>query len=147
VRALRRAELLVAVLVVGGCGSSPLSLGDLRSQASRICSASSARLARIPTPASPAQAEAFLGRGIAALHPELSQLQALQPPSDDAAVYRATLTSFSTQLSYLTEAVHDLRSGEDPLIALKTVQREISTVQSQENGGWQALQIPACVSR
>ncbi len=146
-RAVRRAGTLAGVLLVVGCGSSPLSLGDLRSQASRVCSASNVRLDRIPTPASPAQAEAFLTRGLAALRSELTQLQALQPPNEDAAVYRATLTSFSRQLSYLRDAIDDLRRGEDPLVALKTLQHEISSLQSQENAGWQALGIPACVSR
>ncbi len=146
-RAVRRAGSLAGVLMVVGCGSSPLSLGDLRSQAGRICSASSARLDRIPSPASPAQAEAFLTRGRDALRTELSQLQPLQPTTADATVYHATLNSFSRQLSYLTEAIHRLRRGEDPLIVLKTLEHEVSLVQSQENGGWQALGIPACISR
>jgi len=147
VRALGRAGSLAGILMVVGCGSSPLSLGDLRSQASRICSASSARLERIPAPASPAKAGAFLTQGLATLHPELSQLQALQPANADAAIYDATLTSFSRQLSYVTDAIHGLHRGEDPLTVLKTLQHEISLVQSQENGGWQALGIPACISR
>ncbi|MEA2159366.1 MAG: hypothetical protein QOD66_1746, partial [Solirubrobacteraceae bacterium] len=59
----------------------------------------------------------------------------------------ASVKAFEQKLTYLKDALRDLKSGEDPVIALKTLQRELTPVETQENGGWQALQIPACVGR
>ncbi|MGI8864441.1 MAG: hypothetical protein ACR2JH_08605 [Solirubrobacteraceae bacterium] len=143
----RRTAAVVAALILGGCGSSPLSSSDLHDDATRVCRSVSRLANRIPTPTSPAGTEVFLRRGIAALSPELAGLRALHPPSDVADVYTASVKAFEQKLTYLKDALGELRNGEDPVIALKTLQRELTPVETQENGGWQALQIPACVGR
>jgi hypothetical protein len=143
----RLTAAVVAALILGGCGSSPLSSRDLHNDATQVCRAASRLANRIATPTSPAGTEAFLRRGIAALTPELAGLRALHPPSDVADVYTASVKAFGQKLTYLKDALRDLQSGEDPVIALKTLQRELTPVGTQENGGWQALQIPVCVGR
>ena len=143
----RLTAAVVAALILGGCGSSPLSSSDLHNDATQVCRTVSRLANRIATPTSPAGTEAFLRRGIAALTPELAGLSALHPPSDVADVYTASVKAFGQKLTYLKDALRDLQSGEDPVIALKTLQRELTPVETQENGGWQALQIPACAGR
>jgi hypothetical protein len=143
----RLTAAVVAALILGGCGSSPLSSSDLHNDATVVCRAAGRLANRIATPTSPAGTETFLRRGITALSPELASLQALHPPSDVADVYTASVKAFGQKLAYLKAALHGLEGGEDPVIALKTLQRELAPLETQENGGWQALQIPACVGR
>ncbi len=148
---MRRRLAAVAVVALGillaGCGSSPLSTSELHNDATRVCLLASRQTNRIATPTSPAGTEAFLRRGIAALAPELAGLRSLHPSSEVADVYDAAVKSLSQQLAFLRDALHDLRNGEDPVIALKTLQQELAPLVTQANGGWDALQIPACLSR
>ena len=58
-----------------------------------------------------------------------------------------SITSFTKKLSYLTDTVHDLAGGEDPVIAMRTLQQDLAPVEKQEDGAWQTLQITACVNR
>jgi outer membrane murein-binding lipoprotein Lpp len=140
-----------AVVVLGtlfaGCGSSPLTTSELHNDATRVCRLANRQIDQIATPTSPAGTLAFLRRGIAALTPELAGLRSLHPSSDVADVYTAAVKSLGQQLAYLTDAMRDLKNGEDPVIALKTLQQELAPVVTQANGGWDALQIPACLSR
>lgn len=146
-RWLAVAALAVLLAALGGCGSSALSSSQLHTAATRICSGAARRTDRIAAPASPGQTQAFLKRGIASLTPELTQLRALRPPGEVSDVYRATVQDFAQQLGDLRIAMHDLGSGEDPVIALKTLQHRLAPLESDENGGWQALQLPACLAR
>lgn len=136
---------LAAALAVGGCGSTPLSTSQLRSKATRVCTVATRRTNAIRSPASPAAAAAFLRRGIAVLRPELAQLRALRPPSDLAQVYGISVQAFSGKLLALDAAVRDLDSGADPAPAFKALQQRLTPLESEENGAWQALQVPACV--
>jgi hypothetical protein len=146
-RRLAAGAVVVLATLLAGCGSSPLSTSDLHNDATRLCQQASRLTDRIATPTSPAGTQPFLERGIAALTPELAGLRSLRPSSDVADVYNAAVKSLAQQLTYLKDARHDLKSGEDPVIALKTLQQELAPVASQENGGWDALQIPACMTR
>jgi hypothetical protein len=143
----RLTAAVVAALILGGCGSSPLSSSDLHNDATQVCRTAGRVANRIATPTSPAGTRVFLRRGIAALSPELAGLQTLHPPSDVADVYTASVKAFGQKLAYLKAALRGLEGGEDPVIALKTLQQQIAPLETQENGGWEALQIPACVSR
>lgn len=137
----------LAALAVSGCGSTPLSTSQLRSGATRVCLLASRQTDRIATPASPAGSDMFLARGIAVLKPELATLRTLRPPSDLADVYATSMNAFANKLRALKDTIRDLSGGEDPVIAIKTLQQELAPIESQENGAWQALQIPACVNR
>jgi hypothetical protein len=148
-RKLAAGAVTVALLGImfAGCGSSPLSTSELHNDATRVCLLASRQTDRIATPNSPAGTEAFLRRGIAALTPELAGLQSLHPSSEVADVYNAAVKSLGQQLAFLKDALHDLQKGQDPVIALKTLQQELAPIKAQANGGWDALQIPACLSR
>jgi hypothetical protein len=139
--------ILLAALAAGCGGSSTLSSNELLARATRVCRLAAAQTARIPTPSTPDGTTLYLQRGIAVMKPELDQLRSLRPPDDVADVYRVSMTTFARKLSYLSDTVHDLAGGEDPVIAMRTLQKYLAPVESQEDGAWQALQIPACVNR
>jgi hypothetical protein len=138
---------LLAAVALAGCGSSSLSNSQLESQVSRICTTTEVRTNRIPTPASPAASATFLRRGATALTPELTALKAVHPPSDVADVYTATVGSFEQKIRELRGTARDIEHGADPVKALQHLQQRLGPLESQENNGWQALQLPACVSR
>jgi hypothetical protein len=135
--------LLVATLVAG-CGGSSLSNDQLHTEAARICSLTTVRTNRIPTPSSPAASATFLDRGIAALTPELEGLQALHPSGDDADVYKSTVKTFAAKVRALKGAERGIDRGDDPVRTLQELQRKLGPLEAQENGGWDALQLPAC---
>lgn len=137
---------LIAAVFLAGCGSKSLSGGQLHAQASQLCSLASARTDRIPTPGSPAGSAAFLEQGIVVLTPELTRLRALRPPEDVANVYSATVGLFAQQLRYMKRAAHDIADGDDGVSIMKGLQLKLRPLESQENGGWQALELPECVS-
>jgi hypothetical protein len=137
---------IVGALVLAGCGSKPLSSGELQTQATRVCTLASQRTNRIRTPASPAGTAVFLRQGIAVLTPALAQLRRLRPPSDVADVYWASVKAFAEKLGFLRAAAHDVAGGQDPVTTMQTLQEQLSPIVSQENGGWQALDIPACIN-
>ena len=137
---------VVGGLVLAGCGSKPLSSGELQSQATRVCTLASQQTNRIRTPASPAGTAVFLRQGIAVLTPALAQLRRLRAPSDVADVYTASVKAFAEKLGFLRAAERDIAGGQDPVAAMQTLQQQLSPIVSQENGGWQALDIPACIN-
>ena len=145
----RRALIwLAGALVLAGCGSKPpLSTTELSNQATRVCTLAGQQTDVIPTPASPAGTASFLRRGIAVMAPELQGLRTLKPTSDVAQVYATSIDSFAKKLGYLKDTMRDLAGGEDPVIAIKTLQQELAPIEAQENGAWQALDVPACLSR
>jgi hypothetical protein len=137
----------VAALAVAGCGSKPLSNGELQRQATRVCTQAGARTDRLPTPGSPAGTIAFVRRAVAVMSPELAALKGLKPPGDVADVYSTAIDAFTKKLTALKDSVRDLRGGADPVIAIKTLQQQLGPLESQEDGAWQALAIPACLNR
>jgi hypothetical protein len=142
------AGVLAAVaLAIGACGSSSLSNSQLHTQATRICALATVRTARIPTPSSPAGTAAFLDRGASALTPALTRLRRLHPPSEVADVYTATVGTFAQKISYLRGTARDIQHGADPVRALQQLQARLAPLESQENGGWEALELPACMNR
>lgn len=138
---------LTAALVMGGCGSPPLSTSQLRAGASRPCLVARRQADRIPTPGSPAGGVAFLKGGIAALRPELASLRRLRAPSDLARDYATALAALSSELDALAATARELDQGYDAVIAIKTLQRRLAPIESERNGAMRALGIPACVSR
>jgi len=139
--------VLLAALVLAGCGGSPLSSKQLEAQVTHICTATSLRTSRIASPVSPAASAAFLDRGAIALTPELRALQAIHPPGEVADVYTATVGSLAQKIRELRETAREIARGSDPVKALQRLQRKLGPLESQENDGWQALQLPACLSR
>jgi hypothetical protein len=142
------ATVAATAVVAAGCGSAPPpSLVQLRAQGARICAAASGRLRRIPTPRTEVGGEAFLTHAIAVLSPELRRLRGLSAPGDGADVYRAALAATAGELKALTGAVRALDRQQDPVISFRTLQQRLGPLESQADGAWQALQMPACLQR
>ena len=146
-RLTRTLPALLAAIAVYGCGSSTLSTVALRSQAARICRRANARENRIPTPRATRQAGAFLARGVTAIAPELAALRRLDAGGTAAVVYRRALAQLDAELRGLQATVAGLKRGGDPVIAVKTLQRQLAPVELKADAAWRALGIPACLNR
>ncbi len=146
-RPTRRVGLLALGLLLAfalaGCGGSSLSASQLRAPATRICNLAARRTSAIPTPTMPGGGARFLTRGIAALRPELSQLRALS----SLGAYRQALDATAAELAALRSTLRGLRAGNDPVIAIKTLQLKLSPLEVRASEAWRALGIPACVNR
>lgn len=148
---MRAAILAAAVtaLVLAGCGggSSSPSNAQLRSQATRVCATANQRSDGIATPQSPGGGLLFLKRGLAVLRPELAHLRTLRAPSELSDAYAVSLTAFSRELHELEKTAHGLASGNDPVLAIKTLQARLAPLETREDGAWRKLDIPACMER
>ncbi len=138
--------LATAALLLAGCGSSSLSLVQLRSRATAICATADRRLQAIPPPASEADGIRFLGRGIGALTPQVRGLKALSPPSEVRADYTRAVQAMSSELTALGSAVGSLRGGADPVATFRALESRVRPLQAQADSAWRALQIPACTT-
>ncbi len=135
--------LLLAVALVG-CGSSSLSSKQLRSDATRTCTRAGRRLERIPTPKDPSQGASFLRRGIAAIEPELTAMARMRPPNEAARQYGRAQTAARKELAALRSALNGLEAGNDPAVAMKTLQEKLAPVERRASEAWRALGVPAC---
>ncbi len=140
--------LLVFVLayVLAGCGTSSLSARQLRTAARRICAVAQRRTERIPTPTAPSEGESYLRRGVTVLSPELAALRRLDPPSDLALRYREALAVTGAEVQALRATLKGLRAGNDPVVAIKSLQQELGPLEPRATQAWRSLDIPACVS-
>lgn len=141
---LRAAPLVVAAMLVTGCGSGTLTDGQLRTRATRICRLATLRTDRITTPTAPGQEAAFLSRGVAALTPELTALQRLTAPDDMSGDYRDAVDATGAELAALRSTLKGLRAGNDPVVAIKTLQQELAPAEAKASSAWTTLELPAC---
>ena len=146
-RFTRLAATVGAALALAACGSTPLSVTQLRSSATRICQLAVKQGNRIAAPASPAASASFLRRGVPILTRELASLRALQPPSALSGDYRSALSAFSQQLTLIQAAVRRLDAGADPVITFKLLQSQLAPIESRGAAAWQALGVPSCVNQ
>ena len=137
----------VVALVVAGCGSSSQSISTLRAAATRVCTQAAAETARITSPAVPAATPAFLRRGVTALRPELADLRTLKAPGEQAGAYSAAVGTLAREVTILSDTVHDLDRGADPLTTIKTLQHRLAPVEADDDAAWRTLGVPACVNR
>ena len=140
---LRAVALLTATLLAG-CGSSALTASQLRSRAAQICTLATQRTDRITTPTMPTQEASFLRRGIAAMMPEVTALQRLRPPGDMAHDYRDAVTATRAELTALRSTLKGLKAGNDPVVAIKTLQQQLAPEEFKAGIAWNALELPAC---
>jgi hypothetical protein len=129
---------------LAGCGSGTLSAGQLHHRAARICTSAQQRSESIAAPSDPGKASRFLHGGIAALAPQLTALHKLNPPGELADDYDAALRDSDRELSVLRSTQHALDRGEDPVIAIRALQRKLDPVEDAAAGAWQAVGVPAC---
>jgi hypothetical protein len=134
---------LLAALALTGCGGSSVTASQLRARATRVCNAAGRRLNAIPTPGTPSQGEEFVSRGVSALSRELSGLRAIRGPSS----FRDGLAAKVAELALLRSTVKGLRAGNDPVVAIKTLQQQLEPVEARAAAAWQGLGIPACADR
>jgi hypothetical protein len=138
---------LTAALSAAGCGTSTLSAGQLRNYATKTCNLARRRTDQIPTPSTPSGGISFLSRGIAALAPQQATLEALRPPADLAGEYRTALEASRMQLAALRVTLTELKAGNDPVDAIKSLQSKLSPLEAKGDAAWQSVGIPACADR
>jgi hypothetical protein len=148
---MRRAVLLPGLLLLAlmGCGSASggLSARDLRTQATSLCTIAREQTDRIAAPSSPAGAAAFLNQGLAVLQPELKALRQLHPSGDLGEVYKTAITAFAQKVDAVRTAATALAGNGDPVTTMKSLEQQLAPLEEEENGAWQALEIPACLNR
>jgi hypothetical protein len=134
---------VLAALTLASCGSSGLSASQLRASATKLCNAAVARSAGIALPEVPSAGQRFLSRGIAVLTPEVTELRELGATG----TFRDAVTATSAELAALRFTLKGLRAGNDPVVAIKTLEQQLLPLEAKANRAWQALGIRACVSR
>lgn len=137
--------LACGAVLLGGCGSSSLSDKQLRRKAGRICATAQRASASIAAPTDPAKGELFLQRGIAALAPQVTALRRLSPSSDLQDVYATALRTTDHELTLLRSALRGLKAGNDPVVAMKTLQDELGPAEDAAGRAWHAVDVPACM--
>jgi hypothetical protein len=137
---------LALALAAGGCGggSPSLSARQLRTRASNACAVATRRLNLIPTPQVPSQGAGFVRRGVAALKPEVAALAALHPEGEMGVDFRRAQTATEQELKALQSTITGLKAGNDPIVAIKTLQAQLAPLEKQASAAWRALKIPAC---
>jgi hypothetical protein len=138
------AALACGALLLGGCGSSSLSDAQLRLKASRICVIAQRASESIAAPTDPAKGAQFLVRGIAALAPQIAALHRLNPSSDLEGVYATAVGATDHELALLRRALNGLRAGNDPVLAIKTLQDELGPAEDAAGRAWHEVDVPAC---
>ncbi len=135
---------LVVTLVVAGCGSTSLSAQQLHTGARRVCRVAIGRLNRIPTPQMPTGGSAFLRRGIAILTPEVTALQRLHPGGSLQKAYARAVGATRQELGALDSALKGLKAGNDPVVAIKTLQQQLLPLEQRSASAWAAAGVAAC---
>jgi len=138
------ATALLAAFLLAGCGSAALTDTQLRSRASRICALATRRTNRIATPTMPTQEAWFVSRGIAAMTPEVTALRRLRPPSGMAGDYRDAVEATGAELTALRSTLKGLNAGNDPVVAIKTLEQQLRPAEMKASIAWSALELPAC---
>jgi hypothetical protein len=142
-----RAVIAVAIaLGLVGCGASSLSASQLRTGATRICRLSERRTAQIPTPTLASAASRYLRGGILVLTPELTRLRALHPPADVAGPYLAALQATGAEVGALRFARKRLDSGEDPLVAVKSLEQLLRPLEARADRAWSSVGAAPCIA-
>jgi hypothetical protein len=138
--------MAIIALALSGCGSDTLSAPALRSQARLVCTTAVRRSDRIAMPGANPGGATFLAQGIAVFRPELGALRKLAPPRALASAYRAALADAAQQLDALIATDHNLRSGRDPVVAIKALDVELAAINARDAQAWRTVGVPACAN-
>jgi hypothetical protein len=138
------AAALLATVLLAGCGSNALTDTQLRSRAGRICALAIRRTDRIATPTMPTQEASFVGRGIAAMTPEVTALRRLRAPGGMADDFRDAVEATGAELTALRSTLKGLNAGNDPVVAIKTLEQQLRPAETKASIAWSALDLPAC---
>jgi hypothetical protein len=135
---------LTLALLVAGCGTSSLSAQQLHSGVMRTCLRATRSLNRIPTPQLPSGGAAFLRRGIGVLKPELAALDRLHPGGGLASSYARARNATHAELAALESTLKGLKAGNDPVVAIKTLQQQLLPLEQRAAAAWAAVGVAAC---
>jgi hypothetical protein len=138
------AAMAAVAVIVSGCGSGSLSAAQLRNLAQRACTGAARRLNRIPAPRTPSDAEAFLRRGVSALQPEMTALDRLSPSPELASHYERARSATRREVDALRSTIKGLKAGNDPAVAIKTLQQDLLPLERRARAAWRALGVPSC---
>lgn len=127
-----------------GSGSGSMSAAQVRSAALRACTNAARRLSRIPAPRTPSATEAFLRRGVSVLEPELTALDRLSPGPNLAPHYQRARTATHREVDALRSTITGLKAGNDPTVAIKTLQQKLRPLERRAYVAWHAVGVPAC---
>jgi hypothetical protein len=139
--------LLAAALTGGGCGDGSLSAGDLRTQASAICTRAGSATGRIAMPSSTDEGGRFLRTGVAEMRPALARLKTLKPPSDLRGSYDHALSARGQELAVIAQRATAIAHGKDTIATFRELQAALEPLTRIEDAAWRALEIPACLPR
>jgi hypothetical protein len=81
--------------------------------------------------------------GIAVLRPELVKLRTLQGPDE----YRRAVAAMAGELAALRFTLRGLRAGNDPVVAIKTLQQMLAPIEVRADDAWLSLGVGACANR
>jgi hypothetical protein len=104
----------------------------------------SRRLNRISTPQAPTGGTAFLTRGINILKPELVALKRLRPGGSLATPYARAIAASENELAALHSTLQGLKTGDDPVVAIKTLQQELLPLEQRADEAWSAVGVSSC---
>lgn len=146
----RRAPALLTALavtvVVAGCGSTSLSAQQLDAAAQRACLKATRTLDAIPTPQLPTGGAEFLRRGITAFTPEVAALRRLHPSGALGTSYTRAVDATGKELAALESSLKGLKAGNDPVVAIKTLQQQLIGLEQQASAAWAAVGVPSCTA-
>jgi len=131
-----------AVVVLAGCGSG-LSAVQVRNRATQACDRAADRSAAIRLPEAPSGGKPFLAAGIAVLAPEIRALARL----GDHGSLHAAVSAMQAEVRALRSALKGVRAGDDPVVAIMTLQQQLVGPERRANTAWRLLRVPACVNR
>jgi hypothetical protein len=133
---------VAAALMLAGCGGG-LTAAQVRARATEVCDRAVDRSAAIRLPETPSGGQRFLAQGISVLAPEIRALRSL---GDHGSIHTA-VSAMEAELAALRSSLKGLRAGNDPVVAVKTLQQQLVGLELRANTAWQTLRVPACVSR
>jgi hypothetical protein len=81
---------------------------------------------------------------VAALSPQVAALHRLKPPDDLADDYTAALRATDRELAVLRSTLKGLKAGNDPVVAIKTLQHDLDPAEDAAATAWHAVGVPAC---
>ena len=130
------------ILTLAGCGGG-LTAAQVRNRAAQVCDRAADRGAHIRLPGMPSGGQRFLAQGVAVLAPEISALRSLGAHGS----IHVAVSAMAAELAALRSSLKGLRAGNDPVVAIKTLQQQLVGLELRANTAWRTLRVPACVSR
>jgi len=131
-----------AVLMLAGCGGG-LTAAQVRNRATQVCDRAADRSAAIRLPETPSGGPRFLAQGIGVLAPEIRALRSL----GDHGPIQIAVSAMGAELAAMRSSLKGLHAGNDPVVAVKTLQQQLVGPEQRANTAWRTLRVPACVSR